>query len=90
MFYLYILGSQKDKNIYIGSTNNLIKRFKEHNSGKVSSTKSRVPFELLYYESYRTEQEAHNRESALKLRGQARVQLLKRIGSTMKLFLNEN
>ncbi|MFH0846060.1 MAG: GIY-YIG nuclease family protein, partial [Patescibacteria group bacterium] len=31
MFYLYILGSQKDKNIYIGSTNNLRKRFKEHN-----------------------------------------------------------
>ena len=90
MFYLYILGSQKDKNIYIGSTNNLRKRFKEHNSGKVSSTKSRIPFELLYYEEYKTEQEARGRESSLKLRGQARTQLLKRINITMKLFRNEN
>ena len=90
MFYLYILGSQKDKNIYIGSTNNLKKRFKEHNSGKVLSTKSRIPFKLLYYEAYKTEEEARKRESSLKLRGQARVQLLKRIDSTIKLFRNEN
>lgn len=90
MFYLYILGSQKDGNIYIGSTNNLKKRFREHNSGKVLSTKSRTPFELLYYEAYKTEQEAYDRENALKLRGQARVQLLKRISSTLKLFRNEN
>lgn len=90
MFYLYILGSQKDKDIYIGSTNNLKKRFKEHNSGKVFSTKSRIPFVLLYYEAYKIEEESRKRESSLKLRGQARVQLLKRIESTLKLFRNEN
>lgn len=90
MFYLYILGSQKDKDIYISSTNNLKKRFGEHNSGKVLSTKSRIPFDLLYYEAYNTEQEARGRESSLKLRGQARVQLLKRIDVTLKIFRNEN
>lgn len=90
MFYIYILGSKKDKELYIGSTSNLKRRFEEHNSGRVLSTKTRTPFTLLYYEAYQTEQEARDRESVLKLRGQARVQLLKRIDSTLKLFRNEN
>ena len=90
MFYTYLLGSQKDKELYIGSTNNLRKRMAEHNSGKVPSTQSRTPMALLYYESYKTEQEARDREAALKLRGQARAQLLKRINKTLELFRNEN
>jgi len=79
MFYVYVLESALDKCHYIGSTNNLRRRFKEHNDGKVFATKSRCPFILLYYEAYITEKLARNRESQLKLRGQARVQLFKRI-----------
>ncbi|HEY4486774.1 MAG TPA: GIY-YIG nuclease family protein [Candidatus Paceibacterota bacterium] len=90
MFYLYVLGSKKDKDLYIGSTNNLKKRLEEHNSGKVPATKPRIPFKLLYYESYFAEQDARKRESSLKLRGQARVQLIRRIKSTLELFRNEN
>jgi len=52
MFYTYVLKSKKDNNLYIGSTKNLKKRFQEHNSGLIRSTKSRVPFELIYYEVY--------------------------------------
>ena len=88
MFYTYLLGSSVDNELYIGSTNDLKKRLQEHNSGKVASTKHRIPLTLLYYEAYRTEQEARDRESALKLRGQARNQLLKRIQDTLRLFLN--
>lgn len=47
MYYVYILKSLKDKNLYIGRTNNFERRFKEHNLGKVSSTKTRRPFTLL-------------------------------------------
>ncbi len=90
MFYLYILGSKKDKELYVGSTNDLKKRLVEHNSGKVPSTKPRVPFKLLYCEAYMIEQEARDRETSLKLRGQARAQLLKRIQSTLELFRNES
>ena len=89
MFYVYILGSKKDRELYAGSTNDLEKRFQEHNSGKVPSTKPRAPFKLLYYEAYATEQEARDRETALKLRGQARAQLFKRIHETLELFRNE-
>ncbi|MDO8555094.1 MAG: GIY-YIG nuclease family protein [bacterium] len=47
MFYIYFLQSVKDKGLYIGRTNNLKRRFIEHNSGCVSCTKSRRPFVLL-------------------------------------------
>ncbi|MEK7136339.1 MAG: GIY-YIG nuclease family protein [Patescibacteria group bacterium] len=90
MFFLYILGSLKDHDLYVGSTNDLKKRLEEHNLGKVRSTKSRRPFKLLYYEAYSIEEEARNRESSLKLRGQARNQLLKRIGKTLELFQNKS
>ncbi len=83
MFYVYVLKSSKDNELYIGSTNNLRKRFREHNKGDVQSTKSRRPFNLVYYESYRAENDARNRESQLKLRGQARVQLKQRIHESL-------
>ena len=83
MFYVYLLQSEQDKDLYIGSTNDLKKRFEEHNSGKVPSTKSRKPFCLLYYEAYEAENDARERESRLKLRGQARAQLLKRLRFTL-------
>ncbi|MFZ1720352.1 MAG: GIY-YIG nuclease family protein [Candidatus Moraniibacteriota bacterium] len=79
MFYVYVLKSRKDNNFYTGSTNDLKRRFAEHNSGKVFSTKLRIPFDLVYYEAYKDESDARKREQALKLRGQAMAQLRKRI-----------
>ena len=34
-FYIYVLESKKDKELYIGYTNNLRKRIEEHNKGKI-------------------------------------------------------
>jgi putative endonuclease len=81
MYYLYILKSKKDAQLYTGSTNDLRRRFKEHNDGKVFSTKTRQPFELVYYEAYKSEKDARNRESNLKLRSRAFTQLKKRIAN---------
>ena len=83
MFYTYILQSDKDAELYVGSTNDLKRRLLEHNQGKVHSTKSRVPFELVYYEAYRAEEDAREREHQLKLRGQARAQLKRRIARSL-------
>jgi len=52
MAYVYILVSQKDQNRYIGSTINLEKRIKEHNSGKVISTRNRRPLNLFAYQEF--------------------------------------
>ncbi len=84
MFYLYILKSNKDLQLYTGSTNDLRKRFKEHNEGKVFSTKARRPFELIYYEAYKSEKDARKRESSLKLRSRAFTQLKKRIENSVQ------
>lgn len=83
MFYVYILKSDKDKELYTGSTNDLKRRLKEHNAGKVVSTKTRKPFQLVYYEAFRDESEARRREKVIKTRGQARVQLIKRIDDSI-------
>lgn len=66
MFYTYIIQSTKDKRFYAGSTDDLRKRLSEHNTGKVFSTKSRGPFELIYYEACLNEQDARAREKYLK------------------------
>jgi putative endonuclease len=84
MFYVYVLKSIKDNNIYLGSTNDLRRRLLEHNNGKVSSTKNRRPFELRYYESYFSENEARKRESSLKKDGRALFQLKTRINKSLQ------
>lgn len=84
MFYAYLLKSKKDGQCYIGSTNDLRNRFKEHNNGRVSSTKARRPFELIYYEAYKAEHDARNREKSLKLRSKAFAQLKKRIHESLQ------
>jgi len=53
MYYLYILQSKIDNRLYKGITENLRKRFKDHNSGKVKSTKPYRPWILIYYEAHR-------------------------------------
>ena len=62
MYYTYILQSEKDKNLYIGFTDNVENRLKEHNEGVNISTRTRRPFHLLYYEALPTKVEALKRE----------------------------
>lgn len=83
MFYVYLLKSKKDGDFYLGSTNDLKKRIREHNQGQVSSTKPRKPFILLYYEAYLNEEDARVREYNLKKRGQALAQLKRRMPRTL-------
>lgn len=85
MFYVYILKSKKDNNCYIGSTNNLERRMSEHNSGLIYSTRARAPFELIYYEAYKSEKDVRYREKNLKIRSRAYSQLKKRIKESIKL-----
>ncbi|HAM37869.1 MAG: excinuclease ABC subunit C [Elusimicrobia bacterium RIFOXYD2_FULL_34_15] len=66
MYYTYILRSRKDNKLYTGSTGDLWKRFKEHNEGKVVSTKGRRPFDLIYYEACIMEIDSKVREKYLK------------------------
>lgn len=84
MFYLYILKSKKDNSLYIGSTNNLRRRLFEHNKGISKYTKSHLPYELKYYESYQNEGDARQREVSLKKDGRALYILKKRITKSLQ------
>ena len=66
MFYTYVLQSQKSGKIYIGYTNDLRKRFKEHNDGKSTYTKGRGPYKIIYYEACLNKDDARSRELYLK------------------------
>lgn len=66
MFYTYVIQSKKDAKLYTGFTKDLRKRFNEHNSNKVASTKDRGDFELIYYEACLNRDDAIAREKYLK------------------------
>lgn len=85
MFYVYLVRSLKDNNLYTGYTNDLKRRLEEHNSGKNVSTKSRVPFELIYYEAYKSREDATHREKMLKEYGKSLGGLKRRIAKSLKL-----
>jgi len=65
-YYTYVLRSLKDLNLYVGFTTNINNRLEEHNKGRVSSTMSRTPFELIYWEGCLNQQDATRREKYLK------------------------
>jgi putative endonuclease len=66
MFFVYILQSQKDNQLYVGFTENLKQRVITHNKGSVPSTKSRRPWKLIYFECYTNQNDALRREKYLK------------------------
>jgi len=63
---VYILRSTKKRWYYVGSTNRLDARVNEHNSGKVRSTKSFMPLELVFSKDFNLESEARNYERLVK------------------------
>ncbi len=66
MYYVYVIQSVKDNKWYTGVTVDLRNRFKQHQAGEVSSTKSRGPFKLIYYEASIDREDAYARELYLK------------------------
>lgn len=78
MYYVYVLKSLVDNNFYTGFSDDLIKRVKDHNQGRVESTKNRRPLELIYYEAYKYEKDARKQELFYKT-GQGRRILRKRL-----------
>ena len=66
MNFLYILQSEKTGKYYIGSTNDLERRLREHNSGKTRSLKYSLPIMLMFSKSFETMLEARKMEIKLK------------------------
>jgi len=64
-FYTYVLLCADNKH-YIGYTDNVVRRLKEHQEGVTASTKPRRPVTLIYYEACRSKTAAMERERYFK------------------------
>ena len=60
--FIYILRSQKDHQCYVGMTQALERRQREHNEGRVLSTRHRRPLEHIYVEEAESREVARVRE----------------------------
>lgn len=65
MFFVYILESKENNDLYTGYTKDLKKRLGEHNAGKNTSTKNKL-WRCIYYEACTFEEDARRREKYLK------------------------
>ena len=83
MHYVYILKSKKDGSMYIGYTGDLKRRLVEHNDRKNISTKHKAPFQLVYYEAYKSRADAKHRENMLKRFAGSTTHLKKRIKNSL-------
>ncbi|MBI2309804.1 GIY-YIG nuclease family protein [Candidatus Collierbacteria bacterium] len=76
MYFVYMLLCQ-DGSYYIGSSNNVEKRLKDHLNGKGGKyTKSHKPLKLVYQEALGNKSEALKREFQLKQWSRVRKEIL--------------
>jgi len=66
MMFVYIIRSLSHHTRYIGVTQDIEKRLREHNTGRCRYTKGRMPWEVAYVEGKDTLGEARKREIFLK------------------------
>ncbi len=87
MFYTYILRcidtKRKRRKFYVGTTENLEKRTKQHKSKSIKTTKSFDKIELVYYEVCLNKTDALRRELKLKT-GFGRGYIKRRLANYLK------
>jgi len=66
MWYVYIIESEKDGVHYIGMSQDVTHRLKEHNAGKNHFTKGHIPWKIIYTEEHNTALQAREREKYFK------------------------
>lgn len=66
MYFVYILRSLMNQQLYVGFTEDLKERLETHNRGEVISTKAHRPWKMIFYECYIHKADALRREQYLK------------------------
>ena len=65
-YYVYVLKSEHHKKSYVGHTDNLARRLKEHNEGKANYSRRYRPWKIIYTEKYNSLNEAIIKEKYYK------------------------
>lgn len=84
MFCVYLIKAKKDNSLYIGYTNDLKRRLAEHNNNQGVYTRNKGPYEVIYFECYKSMKDAKYRETQLKKHSQAYTQLKRRILNSLE------
>lgn len=66
MYYVYIIESKVSGAQYVGMSASPKRRLIDHNRGKVRSTKSGIPWKIIYAEVFESRTQARAREKYLK------------------------
>ena len=90
-YYTYILASQRNGTLYIGVTNNLLRRIYEHKCELIDGfTKQYKVHMLVYYEEYNDVRNAIERETQLKKWNRAwKIRLIEEMNPDWKDLYNE-
>lgn len=75
MYYLYVIKNRSTEETYIGYTEDLKRRLRQHREKRP---------DLVYYEAYKAKEDAINREKKLKQRGQSIRWLKQRLMHSLK------
>ncbi|MGQ0665829.1 MAG: GIY-YIG nuclease family protein [Nitrospiraceae bacterium] len=62
MYYLYILLNEARTRTYTGVSNNVEKRLRDHNEGRVQSSRPYRPYKVIYTNAFETLSEARKEE----------------------------
>ena len=65
-YFVYAIKSEKDERIYVGFSENVQRRVKEHNAGKTKSTKGFRPWALIFTQECTTRLQARELEKYYK------------------------
>ena len=85
-FYVYILASRRNGTLYIGMTDDLVRRVWEHRIGAVPGFTRKYGVKMLvWYEQHETRETAFHRERQIKKWNRAwKLQLIERSNPTWK------
>ena len=85
-FYVYILASRRNGTLYVGMTDDLVRRVWEHRIGAVPGFTRKYGVKMLvWYEQHETRETAFNRERQIKKWNRAwKLQLIERSNPTWK------
>ena len=67
-YFVYILFSEKLSKYYVGHTNDIERRFYEHNIGHEKFTRTGTPWKLVYLQTFASKSEARQEEIRIKNR----------------------
>tara|TARA_B100000315_G_C14566491_1_gene583239 strand:+ start:62 stop:343 length:282 start_codon:yes stop_codon:yes gene_type:complete len=66
MYHVYILLNEAKTRTYTGVTDDVNKRLRDHNAGKVKSSRPYRPYKIIHSESFATLSEARQKEKFYK------------------------